>query len=618
MKSPGAFEGFANQLADLELHVVGRVLALSSLVGVVAGIGAIVFQMLCQATQHVFLTLLAGYVQAGPPGERAMFVETARVLRPGFLMLAPALGGLLTGAIVQRFAPEAAGHGTDEAVSAFHRRGGLIRGRVPIVKSIASAITLGSGGSGGREGPIAQIGAGFGSFLATRLRLPGNSRRVLLAAGVGAGVGSIFRAPLAGALFAAEVLYSDPEFEADVIIPAALSSIIAYCVFSLRFGFGSLFATPRFAFHSAMELLPYTALAIVVALASGAFVALFYGTHDLFQRMPIPAALRPALGGLATGALALAAFEVTRKIAILDVLSFGYGSIQQAIDGRLPALLLLGLATGKMLTTSLSIGSGGSGGVFGPSMVIGGALGGAVGIAAQRLLPHVVTQPGAYVVVGMAGFFAAAANTPISTLVMVSEMTGNYELLLPTLWVCALAYLLARRWTLYRSQVPSRLYSPAHWAALREWLLGSLRVRDVMRSTPVATVPESATIRDIARAMARSHHASLPVVDKSGQVTGIIAERSLRDFLDREGGRSPIIAHDLATTVPPLSPEDGLDVALSGLDRSDADELPVMDPNAGKAIVGVVSRRDVLQAYRRRLAADAMGAGGDAHGERQG
>ena len=600
MSAPGPFARFADQLEDLELQVVGRVLALSSLVGLVAGLGAIAFQMMCQATQHVFLALLAGYVQPGPAGERPMFTEAVHALHPWLLPIVPAVGGLITGLIVQRFAPEAAGHGTDEAVESFHRRGGVIRGRVPIVKSVASAITLGSGGSGGREGPIAQIGAGFGSFLATRLGLPENSRRVLLASGVGAGVGSIFRAPLAGALFAAEVLYSDPEFESDVIIPAALASIIAYCVFSLKFGFGSLFATPHFAFGSALELLPYTALALIVALASGLFVQMFYRLHDAFRRLAVPPLWRPALGGLATGTVALLAYLATRDARTLDVLSFGYGSVQQAMDGRIPLLILFVLAFGKMLTTSLSIGSGGSGGVFGPSMVIGGTLGGAVGLVAQRLMPHVITQPGAFVAVGMAGFFAAAANTPISTLVMVSEMTGNYELLLPALWVCALAYLVGRRWTLYRSQVPSRLHSPAHWAALRKWLLGSFRVAEVMGAGPVMTVGEAAPLADVLRVMARSRQSCLPVVDEGGRLSGAISGRQLQEVLDRQPGRAPIIAHDLAGPARAISAQDGLDVALARLDDGDADELPVVDAADAGRLLGLVSRREILAAYTQR------------------
>lgn len=576
-------------------------MALSSLVGIVAGLGAIAFQYMCQAGSHLFLDQLAGLRMEGPAGEAMLIPPGETPFRPWVIPLVAGLGGLITGFLVQRFAPEAGGHGTDEAIDAFHRRGGVIRGRVPILKTIASAITLGSGGSGGREGPIAQIGAGFGSFLATRIGLSERDRRILLAAGVGAGVGSIFRAPLAGALFAAEVLYSDPEFEPDAIIPAAISTIIAYCVFSLRFGFGSLFETPRFTFHSVAELLPYTVLALVVALASGMFVRVFYGIHALFQRTRIPAMLKPAVGGVLTGVLALVAYGGMRDMRALDVLSFGYASIQHAMRGELPIALLLVIAFGKMLTTGCSIGSGGSGGVFGPSMVIGGALGGAVGLIAQHVLPGVVTQPGAYVVVGMAGFFSAAANTPISTLVMVSEMTGNYQLLLPALWVCSLAYLLGRRWSLYRHQVPGRLDSPAHRGAILGGILRAVRVGEVIGGRKLHTIPERASLSEvIQRCMTSSQHC-YPVVDESGRMTGVVTLAQVRHFLDESGSDVPAIAHDLASLpLATLTPDDDLDRALQSLMSLEVEELPVVERGDPGKLIGILSRRDIIAAYARR------------------
>ncbi len=582
----------------MELHSVGRMVALSSLLGGVAGLGAIVFQYLCQICSRLFLDQLAGLRMESPAGETALVHPSHSAFHPWMLPIVAGVGGLLTGLIVQRFAPEAAGHGTDEAVDAFHRRGGVIRGRVPIVKTIASALTLGSGGSGGREGPIAQIGAGFGSFLATRLGLSERERRILLAAGVGAGVGSIFRAPLAGALFAAEVLYSDPEFEPDAIIPAAISSIVAYCVFSLKFGFGALFDTPRFSFHSAAELLPYTLLAVVVAMASGLFVKVFYGTHAVFNRLRLPKALKPMIGGILTGGLALLSYYGAHDARTLDVLSFGYGSIQHALRGEVSLLVLLVLAIGKILTTSVSIGSGGSGGVFGPSMVIGGALGGAVGLLAHQWMPGVVTQPGAYVAVGMAGFFAAAANTPISTLVMVSEMTGNYQLLLPSLWVCAISYPLARRWTLYRSQVASRLDSPAHRGAIFGGLLKSLRVGAVLRGRPMHTIDETASMSEVVQSCMTSSQHCFPVVNREGEMTGLITLAQVRQFLDDKDENGPAIAHDLATRPrSPLSPDDDLDRALQRLMALDVEELPVVEASNPRHVLGILSRRDIIAAY---------------------
>ncbi len=264
-----------------------------------------------------------------------------------------------------------------------------------LIKTIASTITLTTGGSGGREGPIAQIGSGFGSFLASRLRLSERERRIMMAAGIGAGVGSIFRAPLAGALFAAEVLYRDPDFESEVIIPAGISSVVAYCMFCLVYGWGSLFDSPGFKFQNPLELGPYIVLAGVLVVFGYIYVKVFYGMVGFFKNLNIPNHVKPAIGGLCTGIIGF---------FLPYTLAFGYGMAQNAIFNQVAISTLIALAIGKIFTTSFSIGSGGSGGVFGPSVVIGGALGGAVGNLFHLLIPTVVTQPGAFVIVGMAGF----------------------------------------------------------------------------------------------------------------------------------------------------------------------------------------------------------------------
>jgi CIC family chloride channel protein len=457
-------------------------------VGVVAGLGAVVFYALCQAGLHYFLDQLAGYRPEEPYGEPPLFDPTGTPFRRYLLILIPALGGLIAGLIVYIFAPEAEGHGTDAAIDAFHQNQGRIRGRVPIVKAIASAVTLGSGGSGGREGPIAQIGAGFGSFLAGKLGLSARDRRILLASGVGAGIGSIFRAPLAGALFAAEILYKEPEFETDVIIPATVTTIVAYSTFGLIIGFDPLFKQSSFAFLHPLELGPYTVLALVLALASALYVRTFYGTKHFFARLRIPNHVKPAIGGLLTGCVGF---------FLPETLAFGYGVIQGALDNQIAIGLLLMIALGKILTTSLSIGSGGSGGVFGPSMVIGGALGGVVGKLFHQWTPAIVAQPGAFVVVGMAGFFAAASNAPISTIIMVSEMTGNYNLLVPAMWVCAIAFIIGRRWSIYENQVPTRADSPAHYGDYAKDLLEEIYVKDVfVAGGDYQSIPENMTLRE--------------------------------------------------------------------------------------------------------------------------
>jgi len=289
-------------LKEIIGHIPVRWFLYYILVGIIAGIGAIIFHFLCQLGQYIFLDCIAGYRPPSPGGEiHHLFHPSDTPFNKWALLFLPAFGGLLSGWIVYKFAPEAEGHGTDAAIEAYHEKGGFVRGRIPIIKTIASAITLTTGGSGGREGPIAQIGAGFGSFLATKLGLSERERRIMLAAGMGAGIGSIFRAPLAGALFAAEVLYRDPEFESDVLIPAGISSVVAYCLFCLVFGWGSLFSSPDFVFNNPLELGPYTVLAFVLVGAGYLYVKCFYGIHKLARSINIIPHIKPAIGGLFTG-----------------------------------------------------------------------------------------------------------------------------------------------------------------------------------------------------------------------------------------------------------------------------------------------------------------------------
>ncbi len=277
-------------------------MGLALIVGVIAGLGAIVFNVATQAVDYVALDLVAGYHAEAPGGEHTIpiFERTAsETFRPWAAADRATVGGLLSGLLVFTFAPEAEGHGTDAAIAAYHYKQGYIRPRVPLVKIVASALTLGTGGSGGREGPIAQIGAGFGSFLGSLLQLRPAERRMLMAAGMGAGVAAIFRAPLAGALFAAEVLYRSPDFESEVIIPAGLASVMAYCTFGLVFGWDPLFdLPPTIARHA--DLRQSAAAGVLHASWPSSWScwrcstrARFYGLTHLFHRLPIRPHFKP-------------------------------------------------------------------------------------------------------------------------------------------------------------------------------------------------------------------------------------------------------------------------------------------------------------------------------------
>ncbi len=582
---------------------------LSILVGLVAGAGAIGFEYLSGIVVHWALVLGAGYSPTGPSGEVQIFGHgggSTSALSLPMLVLMPALGGLVSAWLCRRYAPEATGHGTDAAIDAYHQKGGRIRGRVPILKALTSAITLGTGGSGGREGPIAQIGAGFGSYLGQRLGLAQARVRTLLAAGMAAGVGAIFRAPFAGAVFAGEILYRDAEIESEVLMPAFLSSSVSYCVYCAWLGeFSSLFRLgPGFVFRDLTELLAYTALALCLLPVIAFYTRFFYGSERLFARLPLSRPLVAALGGLCCGALAVAFYLVSGEELSLSTLSYGYGMLQQTLDGEVAgwagARLLLFIALIKVVTTSCTIASGGSGGVFGPSMVIGGGVGGAVGIAFQQW--GLVANPGAFVIVGMCGFFAGAAKTPISTILMVTEMTGSYKLLLPAMWVCGLTFLLSQRSALYQKQVPHRGLSPAHRGEYQVDLLEKMTVQDVFTQAAVAMVPSSLPLAEILQLLARSDEDYFPVADADGRFVGIFSAQDVRKFtFDHELGRLAIAA-DVMTS-PPIfvTPKDDLHAALEKLDQTRLDELPVVDVGDSNRIVGRLRRREIGRAYTKRL-----------------
>ena len=606
------------------LRSVGRIILLAGLVGVVAGLGALAFHLLCHVVVHVALEGAAGYDASGPAGEKALFEASERTLWPWMLLIVPTVGGLISGLLVYRFAPEAEGHGTDAAIEAYHHKRGLIRGRVPIVKMLASAITLGTGGSGGREGPIAQIGAGFGSFLATRLKLSDSERRTLMAAGLGAGIGAIFHAPLAGAIFAIEVLYRDPDFEAEALIPAFISTTIAYSVFgvlaTVAFDFNAF--VPLFSgaasvpFSDPMLLLPLAGLAAAMAVASLVYVRSFYGIHEMFRRLRAPRWIRPAIGALATGALAVGLYYTVwatgrgEPTDVLAVLAFGYGFLQKVLDpgqfGMPVISVLLVVGLGKILTTSLTIGSGGSGGVFGPSMVIGGSLGAVVGLGFHHWTPNLVTESDVpvFAILGMASFFAAAANTPVSTLIMVSEMTASYALLLPSMWVCALAYLLSRGWSIYTQQVASRIDSPAHRGDFIVDILEGLTVRDALTQTgrKFITIPVETTLAEAVRLLTGTTQSCFPVTDAEGKYAGLFSFNDIRQYLYDANVGAVAVAHDLANpNVPPLTLTTNLSGAMNQFVEAGYGELPVVDEARPHEVIGMLRRQDIIAAHSKRL-----------------
>ena len=579
---------------------LGRFLFLCVAVGVIAGLGAIGFFWLLEVSRHFFLDFLAGYRPMGPGGEAPLLTPTATPLRLWVLFLVPALGGLLSGCIVYWLAPEAAGHGTDAAIEAYHFRQGAVRARVPFVKAIASAITIGSGGSGGREGPIAQIGAGFGSVLAKGLKLSPNERRTLMAAGMAAGIGAIFHAPLAGALFAAEVLYRETDLEHEVLVPAFISSIVAYSIFAMWSGWTPIFVTPDFVFETPVQLIPYLILAVVVAGGALVFIRTFYFVRDLFAKLAVPGYLKPAIGGLAVGLIALL---TVRESDSFSPIGTGYGVIQEALTGEIAVGLLLLIAIGKIVTTSFSIGSGGSGGVFGPAIVIGGALGGVVGKLAQQWLPDMDIDAGSFVVVGMGAFFAGVANAPIASLVMVAELTGAYELLPPLMVVAVLALITSRRWSIYTTQVDNKFSTRAHLWEMNPNILKRVTIGDVMRGNygRSAIIPHDMPLARIEAFSAESGASDLLLLDDVGGLAGLLSLNDLGDRGELEHVSAVLLADDLVNrrTIY-LSPQDNLIRALEFFGEDEFDKLPIVESTDGhEELLGYMRYKDIIAFYKR-------------------
>jgi CIC family chloride channel protein len=433
-----------------------RLLGEAAVLGVVGALAAQLFTWALRLCARLFLIWLAGYHPPDLPAEGGVLKQVIGPHGLWLIPLATTLGGLISGLLVYNIAPEAEGHGTDTVVKAFHRTGGFIRARVAPLKLVASAITIGSGGSAGREGPTALIGAGVGSIYATVLgHRRDEERRYLVLMGMAAGLSAIFRSPIGAAFFAVEVLYGSVEFESGALLYTLLASIVAYGVNGFFVGWQPLFYFP--ADKTVLQPLNY-AWFCVLGGASGLSATLlpvvFYRLRDTFRALPFPPALNPAIGGLGVGLIAL---------KFPQILGGGYGWIQQAIDGHM-ALQLLGILIFlKILAFALTVSSGGSGGVFAPTLFVGAMLGG--------FLASLVHLPAAtFVVVGMVAVFGAAARVPIASLVMVTEMTGGYQLLPAAGFAVLLSYLVQTQLSshlkynsLYEAQVLGRSQSPARY-----------------------------------------------------------------------------------------------------------------------------------------------------------
>jgi CIC family chloride channel protein len=553
-------------------------LALGVVVGVCAGVGAVVFRELI-VTATLAFTGFRDYSAAGRvPNPHLPW------LGRWFVVAAPVIGGLLYGPLIARFAAEARGHGVPEVMLAVSDRGGRIRPRVAAVKALASAVCIGAGGSVGREGPIVQIGSALGSGIGQVLRMPESRLRLLVASGAAGGISATFNAPIAGVFFALELILRD--FESESFGVVVLASVAADAIGRAAFGAQPFLTLPAFHQGSFPATGLYAGLGLAAAIVGTAFVRVLYGAEDLAERLwRGPAWLRPAAGGVLLGGILL---------ALPQLYGVGYPVLEHAIGGGYTTRLLVLLLAGKLLATSLTIAIGGSGGVFAPSLFLGAMLGAAYGDAAGGIAPHLAGQPGAYGLVGMGAVFAAAGRAPITSVLIIFELTGDYRIILPLMVAVVVATAVAALLghdSIYTLKLRRRGIELRRRQAP---LMQRLTVADAMRPIP-SPLPAAATVPVLVDRFARGGDRTLPVVGAEGAYVGVLGLEGVTAAADRPDAT----AGDLAVLVPSLHPRQRLDTVLELLLRSDVDGLPVTSPEGG--ITGWVAHRDVLDAYHRLL-----------------
>ncbi len=554
------------------------------LIGITAGVASIAFFSAINWASKLFLGLGAGFVPPVPAGVGETVVTG--ISRKWMIPVITAIGGLITGFIIYKLAPEAEGHGTDAAIDAFHRKDGVIRTRIPLLKLVASAVTIGSGGSAGREGPMAQISAGCGSLVGRLFRFNAHDRRLAVAVGIGTGIGSIFKAPFGGAILSAEILYLQG-FEVEALLPSFISTIIGYSIYASWSGFAPIFGEHvAISFSNPATLGSYALLGILCGLVGIVYARTFYGVRNLFRRLNISNCYKPAIGGLVTGLIGL---------ALPQVLGMGYGWLQLAMQPeRLALSVMIALVFAKIVATSFSIGSGGSGGVFAPGLVMGGMLAASLWTLGHNFVgSYLPSNPEPFVVVGMMALFGAVAHAPVAVIVMVSEMTGTYTMLVPAMVAVGFAYVIVGRITIYESQISSPIASPAHKYEYVTPLLRIMQVKQAMVSG-CEVISTKASVEEAAEMIHRCNM-DIPVVD-AGQLVGIVAREDILP-IPSESRSITKVESVMSTDLAVIHIEETLEQALELMITRRVAVLPVVDRKEPTKLLGLVTRDSIIQAY---------------------
>ena len=546
----------------------------ATLIGVGAGFGAILFRWMISFFQNLFFT-------------QGQHVFSS--LGSYYVIIIPAIGGLIVGLVVYFFASEAKGHGVPEVMLAVAVSGSKIRPRVAAIKALVSSICIGSGGSVGREGPIVQISSALGSTIGQIFRLSEDKKRILIACGAAGGIAATFNAPLAGIFFGLEVILR--EYGTRYFSSVVLSAVTATVISRTFLGSSPAFITPPYELLSSYDILFYGVLGLLSAGIGWFFIKALYKCEDLFDAIKIPYFLKPAVGGLMLGLIGL---------YFPQIFGVGYPSIEQTLNGRLAPMIVLGLIALKIIATSLTLGSGGSGGVFAPSLFIGAMLGSSFGSLLHLIFPGILVSPGAYALVGMAAVFAGAAQAPISAILILFEMTGDYKIILPLMVACVISTLVLK-WiskdSIYTLKLRRRGIDILKLK--NEDLLEKIKVSEAMFKK-IVTVEESTTLKNAELLLTSTSHKGFPVVDDNGLLKGMVTQQDIHNELNK--GRGYLIVGDvMSSEIVFCFPDETLKDALIKLGTNNIGRIPVVESNNPLKLIGLITRKCVVEAYNKEL-----------------
>ncbi|UCH21376.1 MAG: chloride channel protein, partial [Deltaproteobacteria bacterium] len=580
MGSESLFKQWYSALRGLKANEHALMGVLAIVVGLAGGFGAVGFRY------------LINFFQSFSYGSADNLLDVVVKLPWYDKFWIPALGGLVVGPLVYFGAREAKGHGVPEVMEAVALRSGIIRKRLVIIKTMASAISIGTGGSVGREGPIVQIGSAIGSTIGQLMKVSADRMRTLVGCGAAAGIAATFNAPIAGSMFALELILGD--FAVATFSPIVISSVVATAVSRHFLGNSPAFIVPAYELVSVWEFPLYLALGVFCALVAVTFTRTLYKMEDLFDSFKFPPEyLKALIGGLVLGLMGL---------VFPQILGVGYGAIDLSLAQQYLWWLLLLLVVVKILATSITIGSGGSGGIFAPSLFLGAMAGGFFGRIIHTSFPAVTASAGAYGIVGMGAVVSATTHGPLTAILMLFEMTGDYKIILPLMITCIISSLAAGQLlkeSIYTLKLIRRGIDIREGREVN--VLKSIRAGEVMNQR-VETVSEALNLRGLADKISKSKYNSFPVVNDANELIGILSFFDYNKALFDEHLKDLVIAKDLATpNVVTVSLNDNLYDALEKISVKDFSILPVVSPDNPKKMVGVLSRRDIIGAYEKAV-----------------